>query len=359
MFLVYLNKNGKLITHPVTYNGQTYKYDEIDEPHIISGLYINQKKYILPNLTDIEVYCNLEILVNMDFLQKSHFVKTGAKKTFTKSELVQLYPAEFLIGEIAAPTLNEVIQDTFNTGETGNYTLKGSDFTRDMLISIEGQTINYVTWVNSTEVLVNVTNGVVDGNFDVTLDNGTEVVFADMVLINQGQVLVPEIADFSNVNLMIVGSGESAIQTYNSIGTSEWNLPFDFNKDFELRFKMRKSALGIPLDEALSNFALHKVSDNTRIVGTRFGDDDIDIKTHLYDLDALIQNVYIISDTPENEEIFFNYEFKFRYVAGVMYYYVNGVLKYTLANAVIDSNMYLKISSRSIDHHSIKYIELL
>lgn len=78
MFIVYLNENYKLCTHSLEQVGENIYCPPIDEKNIIVGCYINGRKYLIKeHLTDIEIYYNMEILTNVDFVQSKHFQMRG------------------------------------------------------------------------------------------------------------------------------------------------------------------------------------------------------------------------------------------------------------------------------------------
>lgn len=284
---------------------------------------------------------------------------------FTTTDLAAEVTAGDWVGvsnSLPAPHLEELIPDTYLPSTTGNFILKGSYFTEGMTIIIEGHTYNYKTFINSGEVRVNLTTSVIEGDYAVTLNNGTEAIFLNVLQVVNGTVYQPDTLDWSFVSAStdVSVKGAMKIGVYDVQQSARWVHPFDFTKDFEITFKMEVSPLGVPINEGLSNFTLYKTSNNTRIAAARFGFDGGNIKTHLYDYNTLVSNAYYITDNPTNREIFFNNTYKFKYVEATqtMYYYVNNDVKRTFVNVAINSDMYLVVLSKSINHTDIKYIDL-
>lgn len=166
-----------------------------------------------------------------------------------------------------APYLADLIPDSYLPNNTGDFKLIGAFFTPDMVISVEGQTINRIKFINDNEVLVNLTTGAAEGTFDVTLNNGIEAVFTDVLLIVLGEVFTATAAEFSEVtNLDIDNSGNIDIKYYPSNGSAKWDRIYDLTEDFEIRFDIGQSELhdGSSFTDNIT-FEMLNVSDSSQV----------------------------------------------------------------------------------------------
>lgn len=152
--------------------------------------------------------------------------------------------------------LSELIPDSYLPNTTGNFRLIGAYFTETMVenenlnstngILIEGQTINYATFVSDNEILVNVTTGSAEGKFDVTLNNGSGAkVFNDFVLIVLGDVYKPTSLDWENIiqTPNILTEGEMILVNPSVTSSATWTKAIDTSKHFRIQFSIKESPL--------------------------------------------------------------------------------------------------------------------
>jgi len=268
------------------------------------------------------------------------------------------------------PHLENLIPDSSLPSTTGNFILKGSYYTKEMCdrvnnpnaIIIEGQTINYATYINSQEIHVNADKGAAEGYFDVTLNNGTQSVFTDALLIVLGEVFKPKTNEWTLTEPIGVIDDDVTIETWNSFGYAEWSQEFDYTKDFAVKFKFKRSPLGDPtslIEHRDIHLGLLKTSDSSALFGWNVKNESASlIKNETYSLADGWTNPYYLSPADDaNYNVFESNVFEWRFVSGVMYYYVHGVLERTHTDTLTE-NLKLKIKLKSFDLVDIKYIEL-
>jgi hypothetical protein len=260
-----------------------------------------------------------------------------------------------------APFLEILIPDSTLPSTTTNFVLKGSFFTPTMTVVIVGQTINYITFISDNEVRVNVTTGASEGSFSVTLNNGSQSVFPNALLIVLGTVFIPLNTDWTSASNLEAKTGELDIITLNSSGSAIWNKPFDYTKNFSLRFQFKQSPYGAATTNNYGqrNFEIINTSDsnfnyyfNLYCNGSGFYADTADPSDGSDPINnGLLGTVsanYLLNQIDM---------FEFKWTSGVMKFYVNSILKRTFSNG-ITQNQRLKITLSEFDEFNIKYIEL-
>jgi hypothetical protein len=273
-----------------------------------------------------------------------------------------------------APWIKELIPDSYLPDTTGNIRILGDFFTPEMCnrvtnpnaIIIGGvATIHYATFVNSQEILANVTTGSVEGNFSITLNNGLQTIKENALLIVLGTVFKPEPTDWISIvePIDIDTTGEAKVQNPYSRGTAVWSKVLNTSINFEIRFNMKQSPLisrqivfgeTDPLigDWRSFSVALIHNSANNEIM--------FDYGNYrnaymlLMDKD---QNTIVGQLNLGNQSWFGTH--KVRYVNGIWYFYYENVLKLTSTiNNNLTTNAYIKFAAHSVDIENIKYIEL-
>ena len=114
----------------------------------------------------------------------------------------------YSIAVAPAPYLEELIPDSYLPNTTGNFILRGSFFTPNMGVIVEGQTINNKTFISDNEFRVNITTGSAEGSFDVTLNNGISQTFPDVLLVVLGTVFKPVQSDWQDTSNIDVTVGD-------------------------------------------------------------------------------------------------------------------------------------------------------
>jgi len=276
------------------------------------------------------------------------------------------------------PYLEYLIPDSNLPSTTGNFIMPGSYFTKEMCdrvnnpnaIIIEGQTINYATFISSQEIHVNVTTGATQGYFSVTLNNGTQAVFTGALLIILGEVFKPALADFTNVTRYTQSDSTLELSVVNAIHSAEWLQVCDITKDFEIRVNYKSSPLASVLtynDGRLNSgkglrLDLLKVSDSSSEFYFRSQAPNI-LKVYKSVGDVFQGNTGIISIGSDNVSANQHYNQDipviYRWDKTLLEFrvYFNGDLKGTFPY-VLPENVTMKFSSYHLDSFDIKFIEL-
>ncbi|GAA3734982.1 hypothetical protein GCM10022422_17370 [Flavobacterium ginsengisoli] len=135
-----------------------------------------------------------------------------------------------------APHLEELIPNYFLPSETNNIILKGSFFTPTTTVAIEGQVINYVKFKSDNEIHVNLTTGLNEGMFDVTINNNQiSKTYTDKLLINLGEVSYPTASSWSNFlsTPIISEDGSIKVSTSGITQGADWKI-IPANEDFRI-----------------------------------------------------------------------------------------------------------------------------
>lgn len=257
------------------------------------------------------------------------------------------------------PYLEELIPDSYLPSNTGNFIIKGSFFTPATTVTVEGQTLNYKTFVSDNEILVNLTTGASEGTFDVTIDNGISVVFADALLIVAGDVYKPTVDDWINTSIIdVTEEGSAKVTALGSSGSNaEWTKELDYTKDWILKFNVAESPLGVyPSGTAPVALKLKTIDNLSTMFGYFTYKNDSGYLFHW----AFIDDHWAYSPVPfgANFSDSLIQNFELRYISGVMYAYVGGVLKITFPT-VLTQNLKLIVTPQYYDFNNIKYIELI
>lgn len=253
-----------------------------------------------------------------------------------------------------APDLNSTNPVSLLPSQTQELNLYGSFFTPQTIVSIEGQTVNSVEFVNSGHLILSVTTGATEGEFDITISNGTSVTFENALIINLGDVFVPNSVDYININqpIDIDTQGTIRLASNGSTGSAELNKQFDTSKDFRISFELTKSALNSnPLDQSAGNdlLSLYDISGSLLFRVWNYNSRNIEI----YDSTNSLLNRYAINGN------IYGQKFDVDYIAGIWYFYTDRILKHTSS---IHNNLSENVKSiwsvKRNDITNIKYIEL-
>lgn len=260
-----------------------------------------------------------------------------------------------------APYLEVLIPDSTLPSTTTNFSLKGAFFTPSMTIEIEGQTINYITFISDNLVKVNVTTGNTEGLFDVILNNGISATFTNALMIVLGTIYSPVTTDWISLSGSITAI-DNRVETlsYTSVGSALWNKELDWNKNFEIRCKPRKTPLGLPVGYQYSFLQLINVSDNSNKLNLTWAYPGgyVQCRSFLNE-EGYSDGITVFAET--SLEAWNNYieniEIKIRWLNGVFTLWHNGQLKKTFSSG-LTQNLWLKASVYATDLYDIKYIEL-
>jgi len=177
-------------------------------------------------------------------------------------------------------------------------------------------------------------------------------------LIVLGTVFKPTDADWINKSLVSTNNDAVELVTFNSQGTAEWTKQFDYTRDWRFKFNAKESPLGT-LSEGIYGYSRLQLKTVDGIKSI------FDYQIYKHDTQGLFNNsrsfndnwVYAGSTTNYDWELFkTTLQFELRYVAGVLYIYVNNALARTHTD-VLDQNLKLIVNPKEYDFENIKYIE--
>lgn len=267
----------------------------------------------------------------------------------------------YTIATSPPPYLSELISGSYLPSNTGNFILRGAFFTPTMTVVIQGQTINYKTFISDNEMLVNVTTGAAEGVFDVILNNGLVGYFPKKLLIFLGTLYQPGTNDWINrVEPVDFNQNEVLAKSYGNMGSGIWKKELDYTKNFRITFKFRKTPLGpVPLSNQghVPSIELLKVTDNSLAFGMK-----IIFEGGGYHKFITIDETMFFYYTGNNNQInefWDNPEmnsFEYRKIGSNIYAYYNGVSQGIIPQT-LTQNTRLRVSAKYSDVFDIKYIE--
>ena len=264
------------------------------------------------------------------------------------------------------PYLEELIPDSYMPSTTGNFIIKGSFFTPSTTVTVEGQTLNYLNFVSDNEMLASITTGATEGTFDVTINNGTSVVFADALLIVLGDVFTPTEADWENITGSIdLSGGDSARVSIQDVTgsattkTSFFELPA--TGDFIVQFNF----IGSPLEDSPNGACLEELSLVDSVTNAKkYGISPSQInsvpgKTFIdaLDYDGAMPITYVLTKFDGDVPCVFlkNHTLSIKRVGTTISFYNNNVYKGS-ATTNYAFPMKLKASVKELDVENIKII---
>lgn len=251
----------------------------------------------------------------------------------------------YTIATAPPPYLDKLIPGSYLPSNTGNFILKGSFFTPNMTVVLQGQTINYKTFISDNEVRVNVTTGSAEGYFDVILNNGISATFSKALFIVLGTVFKPNVSTWTNktINADTSEEGSLNVGVYGSQDSAIWNQVFDITKNFRFSF----NALLTPFSSVQRN------SSAWVILKDLSGNEKYRIDVH----DVYFYFYENGSTSYWDQWSSYGQNIELRWVSGVLYFYVNGAIRYT-SPLVFTENLKLTAIVKYYDLKNIRYVEL-
>jgi hypothetical protein len=273
-------------------------------------------------------------------------------------ENVYLMKIDNSLSVYPAPSLQNLVPTSLLPSNTAQLTINGSFFTPQTIVKIQNQTVNSVEFVNQGQLILSVTTSAVEEEVDITISNGTTVIFSGVLPINLGVVFIPSEADWNSVigSANISQSGKIYTTIFDSNSSGDWDKQLDFTKDFIFQFRIKPSILNTEAFNNTSFFTLKNVSNNNLKLQLNYAGGTSDLYSGQLEVrfNGSYNNYLIgITQTTINKLI------QFRWIDGVLYFYLNNVLEKTFDNTqIFTENVYLSYLVKTIDIIDIKYIEL-
>lgn len=260
-----------------------------------------------------------------------------------------------------APYLTEILPYNLLPNTTANIVLKGSFFTPNMTVTIEKQTVNYISFKSDNEIHVNVTSGNLEGSFSIILNNGLLTTFPNSLLIIYGDSFSTKSTDYIDITqpIDLTINGEINVSQYNVLGTSILDpakLKLNSLKNFHFNFSLMHSPFGTSGFDGHQQFmSIYRVSDNVEVYRFSFYQLTMTYTQFLLQSGtALNTSNYVDSGTLASGTLI---NFSFRKINGVITLYKNSTLLLT-PSYVEPTDMYIKFFIRRQDIKNIKYVEL-
>ena len=263
------------------------------------------------------------------------------------------------------PYLRELVPDGFLPSTTGNYILRGSFFTPDMVITIEGHTTNNQAFISSGEFIVNLTRSATEGLYDVTLNNGLEATFADQLQVENGSVYQPTNLDWINESgsPLEYSQNGAKLTVFNSHSLATWNRQFDFTKDFKLTWKFKSSPLGTNIGSVWRPILkLIKQSDLSEQYFVDYRLESNSGRVRIKELGQVGETFAVVTPfqptAQDAYDLLNSHSYEFWFISGLMYFYIDGVFKHAFSIVSVTENLMLKLDLYHVDIVDIKHIDL-
>jgi hypothetical protein len=204
---------------------------------------------------------------------------TGELKIYLQGDFIPTFVSDWLVNKVGTYKKGEVNEITLKFLKTGMYYMKidntltvypapilgtveppgvypeatvpirlnGSFFTPQSIVEIEGQTINSKDFDSDTGSFdLNVTTGVEEGDFDIEISNGTNVVFSDRLTVVLGTVYILDGSYFPALPTANVEQREPGQLNSRQAGVNEYITGFTIpaNTDFRITYSYLNPATG-------------------------------------------------------------------------------------------------------------------
>ena len=262
------------------------------------------------------------------------------------------------------------VSPSIRPNETSLLNVYGSFFTPASVVSISGgHIVNTVTFKDQGWLELSVSTANVEGDFNLTVSNGTSKVFVNKVNVYLGAVFVPKLVDWTVVSGTpnIETDGAVKITVFDSEAVTQWrNKIIPSNINWSIRFNYRISPLGTSnWTDRRRNIGLKKVSNNQSVFEFQMQSEGASSNSvtgnpviHTFDINNVRTGIGLPASLASTSYLKWeSYNIDIRYISGILYIYVNGSLMQTL-NYLIDSQMYLDVSVIRFNIENIKFIEL-
>lgn len=269
------------------------------------------------------------------------FISTG-KYAMKIDNTLSVYPA---------PRLGSILPLSLLPDSTSALRLNGSFFTPASIVKIEGQTVNSVIFDDDTGSLdLSVTTGVTEGDFDIEVSNGTNVVYSERLPVVLGVAYSPIESDFNNITgqIDLTENGSAKVKIANTVGTAEFfDIPPTIN--VSIRFKLRPSALGgtpPPFGTIVYDLTLFD-----KVTGL----DTFKAGMGVYSTYNISKGFY--NATEKVSRNFGGGSFEFRRRSNLVQLFIDGTLAFSYTETVNNSQG-IRVRVKYYDIYDIKYIEL-
>ncbi|MGB5941243.1 MAG: hypothetical protein WBG71_00010 [Leeuwenhoekiella sp.] len=267
------------------------------------------------------------------------------------------------------PILKSVTPTSVQPGQTIDMALKGvfldpdTTFTVVSISGIDPPTVNNYTFIDQNNGVINVTGGNDEGFFSLIANNGIETTTLGLLIVNLGEVVIPNSADYSNENSLADTSIDGIFKinqvTTNTFATADlFTIPT--NEDFQLRTNLKLSEFhtgssgGSPLRAQYVTFTDTVTGDNVYTISGYFGPSP---QARLY-----VHDQNLADQTTVNRLYQWEYELPenivIERVGTVWKFYTEGVMRFELDLLSNPNPLLIQFSAFQIDYTDLKYVKL-
>jgi hypothetical protein len=150
------------------------------------------------------------------------------------SNSLSVYPRPFVTNITPAGIL---------PNQTKQITINGLYFTPATVVRVPGLTVNTISFISPEEIKISLTAGAIESSYNLIVDNGTQTQVDAAILVNNGNVVVPQEAEFIERSNVDVDNGYVANNDVNSNGYTKWSRVFTAGQLFTLQFRPSVNAL--------------------------------------------------------------------------------------------------------------------
>ena len=258
----------------------------------------------------------------------------------------------------------EVVPNSVLPSSTQDVVILGNDINENTTINISGtSTINSTIYelnkMGAPYLRANITFSATEEAIDITLDNGLVTIFSGVLNVVNGTVYEPSNIDWIITEPADVDNNSVLTQVWNSFGYAEWVKEFDNTVDYIVYYNSDVSPLGtMPLyyQYRRPQLALLNVSDDTLrfAVNLAQGSSATQYQFEYYSSDIA---AWSSSKTFLSNRALGEIPIEFRFVSGIMYLYIDNVLKQTFATTITQT-LKAKFEVRVLDVKNVKYTNL-
>ncbi len=270
------------------------------------------------------------------------------------------------------PPFFSEITPNFTTPNTQiEATIRGEFFTPDMTVVGNGFTVNNFIFIDTKTVKVFIMTAGVDGNYGITLDNGsgTPTVKNNVFTVSQGNVIIPTLADWTFVSAMNTADlntpGEVKITANGQLARVRWNQIIDMTRKWRIVFSAEVSPFNaeitaLPIQNTI--YFLNEGDFTTWTNARMGGGGPIGARHYIGDSTSAlaVNTTNILSATTytgiSSESLAF-YTLEWDLVS-LKWYNENNVLKSTVTTSLPVGNLKLEVRTSAFNVDSLKYIEL-
>lgn len=337
---------------------------------------VGQPAIVAANVNEVTEFLNKDIrLSNYPSTRNDGQLPTNKVLSVDVNGKVGVYA----IATQSPPYIAELIPDSYLPSTTGNIRIVGDFFIPSMCdrtsnpnaIILDGiVTIHYATFINSQEILVNVTTGSIEGSFGITLNNGLITTKSNVLLLVLGTVYKPIQSDWINVvePIDIVDDGEVKVSQYNILGSAVLDkAKISIKPTINFRFLFNHENTPFEQNPQLAD-------NSTKVTFYRVSDDIPVYQIRLYLSGGLIggninhygavgflsePNLTVTASAdlsgvagPKN----WHREFRLQRVDGIVSLFYGGSVRFTPGYSET-TEMYVKFETKRINFLNIKHIE--